>query len=71
MAITAQCGSCNKKFTANDTLAGKRVKCPQCGGAITIPVTQPAESPGSMASLLDEESVPEKPVPKPKPKPAS
>ena len=69
MAITAQCGSCNKKFKANDKLAGKRVKCPQCGGAITIPATPPAESPGSMAGLLDEESVPAKPVAKPKPKP--
>ncbi len=72
MAITAQCGSCNKKFKANDQLAGKRVKCPQCGGAIAIPVPQPVESPGSVASLLDEESVPATPVarPKPKPKPA-
>lgn len=70
MAITAQCGSCNKKFKANDTLAGKRVKCPQCGGAITIPVPQPADSSGSMAGLLDEESVSAKPAAKPKPKPA-
>ena len=68
MAITAQCGSCNKKFKANEQLAGKRVKCPQCGGVITIPVPQPAESHGSMASLLDEESVPATPAPKPKPK---
>ena len=70
MAITAQCGSCEKKFKANDTLAGKRVKCPQCGGAITIPAAEPAASPGSMSSLLDEESVPATPAPKPKPKPA-
>jgi phage FluMu protein Com len=67
MALTARCGSCNKKFKANDKLAGKRVKCPQCGGTITIPVPQPAESPASMASLLDEEGIHPAPAPKPNP----
>ena len=70
MAITARCGSCANEFTANDKLAGKRVKCPRCGGAISIPAPQPAESPGSMAGLLDDESVSGKPAPEPKPKPA-
>jgi len=71
MAITAHCGSCDNEFTANDKLAGKRVKCPRCGGAITIPVPQPAESSRSMASLPDEESVRAKPAPGSKPPPTA
>jgi hypothetical protein len=36
MPIQVAC-SCGKKFAAKDELAGKRVKCPTCGGAIAIP----------------------------------
>lgn len=58
MAITAECESCKKKFKANDKLTGKRVKCPQCGGVIAVPVP------------LNAGSVSADPAPEPKPKPA-
>ena len=41
MAIAAKCESCGKRFRANDKLAGKKVKCPECGGVLTIPLPQP------------------------------
>lgn len=37
MPIPASC-SCGSRFAANDSLAGKRVACPTCGQAMTIPV---------------------------------
>jgi hypothetical protein len=36
MAIAVRC-ECGKKFSAPEKLAGKRVKCPGCGGPIAIP----------------------------------
>lgn len=83
MPILAQCGSCQKKFKAGDQLAGKKVKCPQCGSVITIPQPQPpaaASSPppppppspfqSSVASILDEEDIPLQAMPKPAATPA-
>jgi hypothetical protein len=43
MPIKAECGSCHKRFKAPDKLAGKKIKCPQCGGAIPIPVPAPPQ----------------------------
>ena len=34
IVIACQCG---KKLQAKDELAGKRVKCPQCGQPLTVP----------------------------------
>ncbi len=36
MPIAVTC-SCGKKFAAKDALAGKRVKCPECGEPLEIP----------------------------------
>jgi hypothetical protein len=41
MPITVAC-SCGQRFAANDSLAGRRVACPVCGQAITIPAQAPA-----------------------------
>lgn len=66
MSIITQCGSCNKKFKAKDSMAGKRVKCPKCTSPITVPNPEPAvaASPSPSASnynpildLLDEAGV--------------
>jgi hypothetical protein len=54
MPIAAQCGSCQKKFKAPDNAAGKKAKCPQCGGVIQIPAL---EAPKPAAS--DDHSVAE------------
>jgi ribosomal protein S27E len=35
--LAVQCSGCEKKFRARAELAGKRVKCPQCGQAVLIP----------------------------------
>ncbi len=55
MPIKAECGSCHKRFKAPDKLAGKKVKCPQCGGVIPIPKPQPPkEEEGDLYALADE-----------------
>ena len=37
MPISCQCPSCGKRLKARDSAAGKKVKCPDCGAAISIP----------------------------------
>jgi hypothetical protein len=37
MSITAECNVCGKKYEAPDNLAGKRVRCKQCGNIFDIP----------------------------------
>lgn len=37
MTIKAECNSCGKILTAKDSAAGKRARCPQCGGIVNIP----------------------------------
>lgn len=37
MPISVKCGDCGKGLKAPDALAGKKAKCPQCGGVIPIP----------------------------------
>ncbi len=50
MPIEFSCGTCGKKLRAPDTAAGKRVKCPACGGAAAVP--------GERIFDADEVSVP-------------
>lgn len=38
MAIPVQC-TCGQRFSANDDLAGKRMKCPKCSAILMIPAT--------------------------------
>src|SRR4051794_12278306 len=37
MAITVECNSCGKQYSADPTMAGRRVKCKQCGNVFSIP----------------------------------
>lgn len=37
MSIPLKCPKCLSEFKAKDKLAGKRVKCPQCGQGISVP----------------------------------
>jgi tetratricopeptide (TPR) repeat protein len=47
MTIAVACG-CGKRFQAKDELAGRRVKCPNCGGVIAIPnVEKPLVDPSA------------------------
>ena len=55
MPIKVAC-QCGQQFVAKDELAGKRVKCPKCGTALTIP--QPGAGQGGakqqLSDLLDD-----------------
>lgn len=42
MSIPVRC-QCGKAFAARDDLAGKRVKCPSCGGVLAIPSARDLE----------------------------
>ena len=35
--ITISCSACQKKLSVKEDLAGKKVKCPQCGAGLVIP----------------------------------
>lgn len=37
MSIRVSCEGCGKQLKVRDEAAGKRVKCPECGGVIAIP----------------------------------
>ncbi|MGL4551130.1 MAG: hypothetical protein ACRC33_08080 [Gemmataceae bacterium] len=37
MPIDVECEDCGKRLRVRDTFAGKRVKCPGCGEALTVP----------------------------------
>jgi hypothetical protein len=55
MSIRVICPSCSGKINAADKFAGKRAKCPKCGGIILIP--SPQESPSLSPVLQDAEPV--------------
>jgi predicted Zn finger-like uncharacterized protein len=42
MPLAVVCPHCGKQFNAKDELAGKRVKCSQCAGVISIPAASAA-----------------------------
>ena len=57
MIILAEC-SCGRKIRASDKLAGRWVKCPQCGEAVLIPATeapqtQVPQAPAPAPQLVD------------------
>jgi hypothetical protein len=37
MSVTAQCGTCGKRFRVDDKFAGRKVRCKDCGGVIAVP----------------------------------
>lgn len=67
MPITLGCPSCGKRFKARDESAGKRVKCPYCGAAVTVPTAEEA----AVASAPTMAIPPVPPVPAAPPPPAS
>lgn len=42
MAISLTCESCDAQLKVKDALAGKRVKCPHCGKAVSVSAPAPA-----------------------------
>lgn len=73
MAIQVTCAHCHAKLTTDDSKAGRRAKCPKCGGVIEIPVPRPADDDdeildpeiGPPLGFSDEEYELEAPPPEP------
>src|SRR5438046_917252 len=54
MAIIVECNSCGKQYNAPDSMAGKRVKCKQCGQVFAIPTLTGEMPPDDQLSSLAE-----------------
>ena len=50
MRIPVSCGSCSNEFSANETSAGKRVKCPACGEGVRVPQADDEQEPPRRSS---------------------
>ncbi len=50
MSITAECSACGRRYQAPASLAGKRVRCKQCGNIFQLPE---AENPAEAGPNLD------------------
>lgn len=56
MSIIATCEECFFDYTVKDQLAGKRIKCKECGAAIRVPTSQEVEDDADyMEDLVAEE----------------
>src|SRR2546429_2290840 len=63
MSIEINCQSCQKRYRVKAELAGKRVRCANCGNAVTVPGT----SPNGDASSADDQfmsEIPKAPTPR-------
>jgi len=45
-AIAARCAGCGKKLKVRRELAGKKVKCPECGKAVLVPAAKASAADG-------------------------
>lgn len=45
-AIAARCAGCGKKLKVRGELAGKKVKCPECGKAVLVPAAKTSAADG-------------------------
>jgi predicted RNA-binding Zn-ribbon protein involved in translation (DUF1610 family) len=59
VAIEVTCPSCTGRFSAPDNAAGKKAKCPKCGGVIAIPTAAPPPPPKD--DIFDAEFEPQRP----------
>ncbi len=55
MAIQVQCTSCGKQYNADEKLAGRRIRCRQCGATFQIPAPPSEEGAGDLGALADLE----------------
>ena len=67
MSIPVRCLGCSKSFTAPDSAAGRRGKCPSCGASVRVPepVSIDASSGGFADDLADAIAVDHEPSPTP------
>jgi hypothetical protein len=61
----AKCSGCQKQYKVKDDLAGKRIKCPNCGSAVPVPVGETVAV-GQAAAAAQSAPVP---APRPTPTP--
>ncbi len=52
MPITLGCPSCGKRFRARDESAGKKVKCPFCQAAVSVPTAEEAAAAGAPTDVV-------------------
>jgi hypothetical protein len=71
MPITLGCPSCGKRFRARDESAGKRVKCPFCQAAVSVPTPDEAAAAGAPTETLPPPPPPRRAAPPPPPPPSS
>jgi hypothetical protein len=43
--IRCECGECGKAFQVKEEYSGKRIRCPECKGIVTVPRVSESESP--------------------------
>jgi hypothetical protein len=55
MAISAECDACGRKVQAPDSMAGKSVRCKQCGNIFTLPGGDEAIDNDDLGALADIE----------------
>src|SRR3954469_12424255 len=73
MPILVKCGGCQAKMNAPDAAAGKKVKCPKCGGVVPVPGGAAVPAPAQAAAKAPPKPAAPAPAPpaaKPRPKPA-
>ena len=55
--VSFQCASCAKQLKAKADLAGKKVKCPQCGKAVPVPGEKPTPN-ATLSSISADKTQP-------------
>ena len=58
MPITLGCPSCGKRFKARDESAGKKVKCPYCQAAVSVPTAEESARAGAPTAPLPPADAP-------------
>ena len=65
MAINAECNMCGRRYQAPPEMAGKQVRCKQCGNVFLVPVVDPDADLDLDALAGVEQSF--QPIPPPRP----
>src|SRR5262245_20556292 len=55
MPVEANCSSCGRRYQAPDAMAGKRVRCKQCGTIFELPAREAAEGSSDLDALAEME----------------
>src|SRR5262245_38895499 len=53
MSIEIHCQQCNKRYRVKPDLAGKRVRCANCGGAVSVPNGAGSDSGADLQLISD------------------